>query len=713
MSRKLLTAGRLARLVQTGIISGIVVAALAYPLTTIVGRAVQAGTDAFNAMPNQLPIVPPPQTSNLYAADGKTLITSFYEEYRQYTPLTATSPWIQEAIVATEDARFYQHHGVDLHGTVRAFVANRQAGEVSQGASTLTMQYVRNAQRDAAATPQEAVDATERSASRKLREMRMAVELEKRMTKAQILEGYLNVAYFGHRAYGIYAAAQIYFSTSPAKLTLPQAAMLAGLVQAPTAYDPGGRDPTAAQQRRNYVIDRMAQLGYITDVEAAAAKRTRLGLRLYTPPNDCASVARSHNDWGFFCDEFKAWWMTQEQFGTTPLQRLDKLRTGGYRIVSTLDPRIQASALRHVKQQTGGVNNRFAVGTVFLEPGTGRIKAMAINRIYSIDQSHNPLSSDWLKRRHHVKANYPRTVNMLLGGGDENGYQAGSTFKYFVLLAALEKGYPLSTTIYAPQRLMTRFSASGPGSCGGRWCPQNASGSDTGPQTIWSGWGKSVNTFWVQLEERVGPASAVRMAERLGLTWHNAVDERLASKHAKDWGSFTLGTAQTTPLEMAAAYATVAADGIFCKPLAANSIVGPDGKGVPVIPECTRAVSTAVARGAVDAMRCTTGYGAARGSCGGWSTAPRAYPTVGRPFAGKTGTTDDNRSAWFIGFTPQLIGAAFVANPDKPTDVAGGSRHDWPMTVVPAVMHEAMVGKPVRYFTPPPSSVVGGRGRRH
>ncbi|MBO0869339.1 MAG: transglycosylase domain-containing protein [Micromonosporaceae bacterium] len=708
MSRRLFTAGRLAKLLHTGVIGGIVLAALAYPTTVIAGRALQAGADAIEGMPSQLAIVPPPQTSYLYASDGRTLITSFYEEYRRYTSLADTSPWIQEAIVAAEDARFYQHHGVDLHGTIRAFVANNQAGQVSQGASTLTMQYVRNAERDAAATPQAAVNATERSAGRKLREMKLAVELEKRMTKAQILEGYLNVAYFGHRAYGIFAAAQIYFSTSPARLTLSQAAMLAGLVQAPTAYDPGGRNQTAARQRRDYVIDRMAQLGYVTAEQAAAAKGAPLALHLYNPPNDCTSVNRKHIDWGFFCDEFKAWWMTQAQFGANPLQRLDKLRTGGYAIVSTLDPKIQASALRHVNEQTGGVGNRFAVGSVFMEPGTGRIKAMAVNRIYSLNQSHNPLSSDPQKRRHNVRATYPRTVNMLLGGGPDAGYQAGSTFKYFVLLAALEKGYPLSTTIYAPERLMTRFSASGPGSCGGRWCPQNASGSDTGPQTIWSGWGKSVNTFWVQLEERVGPASAVHMAERLGLTWHNGVDRRLATRFPNDWGSFTLGTAQTTPLEMAAAYATVAADGWFCRPLAAQSIVGPDGQSVPVKPDCTRAVSQAVARGAVDAMRCTTGYGAARGSCGGWSTAPRAYATVGRPFAGKTGTTDDNRSAWFIGFTPQLIGAAFVADPDNPLDVAGGGRHDWPMTVIPATIHDAMRGKPVLGFTPPPSSVVNG-----
>ncbi len=197
---------------------------------------------------------------------------------------------MQKAIVASEDARFYEHHGVDVKGVVRAFVANQQAGSVSQGASTLTMQYVRNVQRDSAQTPREVAEATAQTHVRKLREMRLAVAVERELTKEQILERYLNVAYFGHRAYGVYAAAEVYFSKRPKDLTVSEAAMLAGLVKAPSAYDPSGRNKALALERRNYVIDRMTELKYVSAKTAASAKKQPIRLDLTDPSNDCISV---------------------------------------------------------------------------------------------------------------------------------------------------------------------------------------------------------------------------------------------------------------------------------------------------------------------------------------------------------------------------------------------------------------------------------------
>jgi membrane peptidoglycan carboxypeptidase len=719
MKTALTAVGRLTPLMRAGLIAGVVVAAVAYPLAAMAGLGAKAATDNFDKMPSDLTIVPPPQTSYVYADDGKTLLTSFYEEDRKYTSLTQMSPWIQEAIIAAEDSRFYQHHGVDVKGTLRAFVANQQAGTVAQGASTLTMQYVRNALRDAASTPQEAVDATAQSTSRKVREMKLAVDLEKKMTKEQILEGYLNIAYFGHRAYGIYAAADIYFSKSPGALTLDEAAMIAGLVQAPSAYDPAATDQTAALQRRNYVIDRMAGLGYLSPDEAAQAKAAPIALKLTDPPNDCISVPGNHNDWGYFCDEFKQWWMNQPAFGANPEARLENLRRGGYNIVSSLDPKTQSAAMRHTVADSP-IGDKYALGSVFIEPGTGLIKAMSVNRVYSLDQSNNGPNTDPNKRGANIPSNYPNTVNMLMGGGNVSGYQAGSTFKFFTMLAALEKGMTLNTAIYSPPKLMTPYPvAAGPASCGGVWCPINASPSMTGVQTMWSGWGKSVNTYWVQVEERVGAENAVGMAERLGLTWHNEVDSGLAQPdRAGGWGAFTLGVADTTPLEMANAYATVAADGSYCEPLPVLSITGTDGKPammkgsdgkqIPAAtPRCKQAVSRDVARGAVDAMRCTTGYGAATGSCGDWSTSPQSYPMVGRPFAGKTGTTDDTRSAWFVGITPQLAGASFVADPDNPFDVAGDWQSNKPVDAVGLTIRDSLAGSPIGYFTPPPPNIVG------
>jgi membrane peptidoglycan carboxypeptidase len=716
MKRMLTTVARLAPLVRTGLIGGVAVAALTYPMAALAGLALKSGADTLDSLPRKLLIVPSPQTSYVYAADGKTLLTTFYEEDRKYIPISQVSRLIQRAILAAEDARFYEHHGVDLKGTVRAFVANQQAGGVSQGASTLTMQYVRNALRDSADHPQDAIDATAQNSGRKLREMRLAIALEKRMSKTQILEGYLNVAYFGHRAYGIFAASDVYFSKLPAQLTLDEAAMIAGLVQAPSDYDPAGVDRSAALNRRNWVIDRMADLGDITAAEAAKAKAAPITLHLSSPPNDCVSVSPAHNDWGFFCDVFKQWWLQQPSFGRDRAARMDNLRRGGYTIVTSLDPGVQASAMRHITDNSK-IGNKFALGGVFVEPGTGLVKSVAVNRTYSLDQSRNPPNTDPAKRATGIPANYPNTVNMLLGGGSEIGYQAGSTFKLFTMLTALEKGYGLGMRFYAPSRLTSIYYTgwNDPYVCaGGHWCPHNASKGMTGTQNMWSGFGKSVNTYWVQVEQKVGAQNAVAMAQRLGLSWHTDIDRLQASPaKARTWGAFTLGVADTTPLEMAVAYATVAAEGVHCAALPVRSItkadgrplLGPDGKPVAT-PRCDQAISRDVALAAIDAARCVTGYGAAGGSCGNWSTAPGAYPAVGRPFAGKTGTTDDTRAAWFIGFTPQLAGAAFVADPDNPFDVAGEWQYKKPIAAVTLTIRDAMRGLPARGFAPPPASMV-------
>jgi membrane peptidoglycan carboxypeptidase len=417
-------------------------------------------------------------------------------------------------------------------------------------------------------------------------------------------------------------------------------------------------------------------------------------------------VSRKHNDWGYFCDMFKNWWMQQKAFGATPQQREENLRRGGYTIVTTLDPKIQRIAMNEVtsKQRIG---TSYAHGLVAIEPGTGKIRAAAVNRRYSLNQENNGPHSDFGKRRADVPSSYPNTVAPLLGGGNMPGYQAGSTFKIFTMVAALDMGLPLNTRINAPGRLVSIYPSGGPGSCGGRWCPRNASASMTGVQTMWSGFGKSVNTYFVKLEQQIGAERAVRMAERLGLTWHTDIDRMMASpKRAKGWGSFTLGVADTTPLEMANAYATVAADGKYCSPLPVHSITDVAGNRLDVAgPDCRQAVSPQVARAAVDAMRCVTGYRAATGSCGGWSTAPGVYRAVGRPVAGKTGTTDDTRAAWFVGFTPSLAAASFIADPDNPFHVAGDGNSWKPIQSVSNVLRRALQGTPVEHFKPPSRQV--------
>ena len=219
-----------------------------------------------------------------------------------------------------------------------------------------------------------------------------------------------------------------------------------------------------------------------------------------------------------------------------------------------------------------------------------------------------------------------------------------------------------------------------------------------------------MNTFFVQLEQMVGAEKVVRMAERLGLTWRTEVDQRLASpEQANGWGAFTLGVSDTTPVELANAYATLAADGVYCEATPILSIT--NSRGQPVAagnPKCKQAVSAEVARGAVDVTRCPPGGQPFRGSCGGWTTAPGIAAAVGRPMGGKTGTTDDTRSAWFVGFTPELSAASFIADPDYPFHFAG----DWnaPKTnnAVAGLLNRGLEGVPVRDFTPPSGRTVGG-----
>jgi membrane peptidoglycan carboxypeptidase len=701
-------AGKVAPLVRAGLIAGLVLAGLAYPLAALAGMGVKAGTTALQSMPEELILVPNAQATYVYANDNKTLLTAFYEEYRKPTKIAEMSPYVTEAIVASEDTRFYEHNGVDAKGVARAFVANQQAGGVSQGASTLTMQYVRMALRDAASTPKEALEATEQTTARKLREMRLAIELEKRISKQEILERYLNSAYFGHRAYGIYAAAQIFFSKLPKDLTLNEAALLAGLVKAPSAYDPATQDRAAATERRDYVVDQMQKMGSITPAQAVTAKKTKIKLRLSTPPNDCVSIADVHNDWGFFCDYFKTWWEEQPAFGANIQERQETLRRGGYRVVTSIDPKIQASAVEHVLDKERQ-RSRYAHGEVVVEPNTGRILSMAVNRRYSLDQSGNGRHSDPAKRRDDLKGNYPNTVNPLLGGGDMAGYQAGSTFKIFTMLAALDAGMPLSTAFDSPQQYVSKYiTAPGPATCGRHWCPHNSTKAMTGRQTMWSGFGKSVNTYFVQLEEQVGADKAVAMAEKLGLKWRTDVDKMLATpEHAGGWGAFTLGVSDATPIEMANVFATLAAEGNYCETLPVQAIKNRDGSNAKyhgkliAAPRCHRVISANVARAATDAAACVTGYGASSGDCGGWETSPMVYATLKRPVAGKSGTTDSNRTAWFCGFTPQLAAAAFVADPDNPEDFVGAGRSTISKYTVAETLKDALKGRPKLKFTPP------------
>ncbi|MEV4762323.1 transglycosylase domain-containing protein [Micromonospora chokoriensis] len=682
---------KLLTVVIAGVLAGLVLAAAALPAALVFGIGFSNLSTPYSELPNTLRTPPTAQRSNLYANDGTTLITSFYQEDRVDVPLHEVAPVMRQAIIAAEDVRFYQHSGVDLRGVVRAFTVNKRDGQTRQGASTLTMQYVRNVLgSDPRLTEAQRVAATEVTTVRKLQEMRYALALERELDKEEILTRYLNIAYFGAGAYGIAAASKRYFSRSPADLTLAQAALLAGLVRSPDSDDPINGDADSALERRAYVLERLVESGQVPVDVAAAARAEPLQLQPSETPNDCTGVPETHNDWGFFCDWFTRWWSSQAAFGASADERQRTLRRGGFSIVSSLDPAVQQATTEQVLKIYRPTDAE-AVPTAVVQPGTGRVLAMSVNRAYSVQD--NPVG----------QKNRPNTVNQLVaGGGAIEGYQGGSTFKLFTMLAALESGLPLSTEFVAPTQLLTRFPVTGQASCDGRWCPANASPSSMdGPRTMWSAFGRSVNTYFAWLTEKVGADRVVEMAERLGIVLRADSDANLARYGAKNWGPFTLGVAATTPLDLATAYATVAAEGTWCAPLPVVSITDSGGRPVDAAkPDCRQVLDADVARAATDASRCPVGDQSMYGRCDG-ATAPRLRAQVGRPVAGKTGSSERYETETVVAFTPQLAVASMAANPDDPRDAVGQAVQARMVDAVGKVLVVGLRDQPVRDFVPP------------
>ncbi|MBO4206376.1 transglycosylase domain-containing protein [Micromonospora echinofusca] len=699
MNRALLH--RLVTILVAGVVAGVLLAAVALPTALLLGLGFQSFVSPYGELPRQLLHPVSAQRSDLYASDGRTLITSFYTENRTDVPLAAIAPVMRQAIIAAEDIRFHSHNGVDVRGLIRALVANGTGGQTRQGASTLTMQYVRNVLgSDPTLTEEQRAAATEISNGRKIREMRYALALEREIDKDEILRRYLNIAYFGAGAYGIAAASKRYFSKPPAELTLAEAALLAGLVRSPNTDDPINGDADAARDRRGYVLQQMVTLGAITQEMADQAGGEPVTLRTSTDPNDCSAVAPAHRDWGYFCDWFQQWWNAQSAFGTTVEERQRALRRGGYRIVSSLDPGVQATTLQQVLSVYDHTNPR-ALPTAVVEPGTGRVVAMAVNRQYSLKE--NPAG----------QPNRPNTVNPLVaGGGTIEGYQAGSTFKLFTMLAALEAGLPLAKEIDSPSKTTTRWRISGTAaSCGGYWCPANADPKwMNGKRTMWTGFGRSVNTYFVKLAEQVGVDRSVEMAERLGIVFRAASDARLAIDGAAEWGPFVLGVSATTPLDLANAYATVAAEGVYCVPLPVRSVTDSSGQPVPGTgPDCRRVLRADVARAATDAARCPVGDQSAYKRCDGGS-APDLFKTLARPVAGKTGTTDGTATEVVVAYTPQLAVASIAANPDDPGEPVKTRVQPKMVDAVARILAAALRDQPKLGFTPPSQAIALGTG---
>ncbi|GIG58868.1 transglycosylase [Longispora fulva] len=698
-----------ASLLVCGILAGVVVAAVAFPAVAVSGLAAKSGAEAFENLPSELKTPPAPQITYVNASDGKTLLAMLYDENRRDVALTGVADIMQKAMVAAEDTRFYEHKGVDPKGVVRAFVANNGSDDGdTQGASTLTMQYVRQSLRYNATTPQEVLAAVAQTPARKLKEMRYALALEKKLTKAQILERYLNISYFGHQAYGISSASQVYFNKPPDKLTLAEASLLAGLVKSPSEYDPTLKNGKQfALDRRTYVLEQMVKLKMVTQAEADEAAKAPMNITAHDLPNGCVNV--QPNNAGFFCDFLVSWWKEQPAFGEGPGEREDRLKRGGYTITTTLDLNLQNTAVANLNDQISN-RNSIAITTAAIEPGTGRVQAMAANRNYSLDQSGNGATTDPAKQGQ--KGTWPNTTNPLVsGGGDITGYQAGSTFKIFTLVAALDAGFPLAYTINAKSPYISnRYwnSEKGDSSCNydaGRqeyhYCPKNDNASwMNGNRSMWTGFGRSVNTFFVPLQEKVGTSKVVKAAQDAGIKFRSKGDAEIyAGPAADNYGSFTLGVTATTPLDLANAYATLAAGGNRCEPIPVLEIKDPAGNKVDgATPKCSQTIKPDVANAAIDAARCPLDDQSAAHKCDG-ATANGFHSTVGRPVAGKTGTSDETSST-VVATTPQLSMAAIAADPDNPQRGAT-NMHNQVNNLVSRTLRDGLKGKEVKNFTPP------------
>jgi membrane peptidoglycan carboxypeptidase len=605
---------------------GVVVAGLAIPFAGVVGIGARNVANSMDELPAELETGDLPQRTRILDSDGK-LITTLYDENRINRSLDQISRNMTQAIVSIEDYRFYQHGALDLKGTLRAFVTNQANNGTVQGGSSITQQLVKITLQQQAKTEEERKAATEDSYARKLKELRYAIAMEETHTKDWILERYLNAAYFGDGAYGVQAAAKHYFGVNANKLSLTQAATLAGLVKNPTGYDPTNA-PDRALARRNVVLDRMNQLGVINDQQATQAKASPLGLHVQKANNGCVNSSAS-----FFCDYVINWLLKDGGLpGKTSKERMEYLQSGGLTIKTTLDMRYQKAADDSVAAHVAPTDQ--AIGALaMVEPGTGNVKALAQSR---------PMGRD--KKAGETYLNYivPQEY------GDSNGFQAGSTFKLFVLASAIEyNGFPLHQKISSPETKIIPESSfkgcAGDGNRVGEWTVHNSTSS--GSMDAYSGTRESVNTFFAQLEEVTGLCEPYKMAQSMGVELTDPSSERVPS--------FTLGVPSVSPLEMAGAYATVAARGLHCDSRPVTSITDSDGKAVKTYDKsCQQVMAQGTADAVNDILRGVQEPGGFGGDAGlGLSV----------PSAAKTGTINENMTVWYDGYTPTLATASMIA----------------------------------------------------
>ncbi|HVM40865.1 MAG TPA: PBP1A family penicillin-binding protein, partial [Acidimicrobiia bacterium] len=576
------------------------------------------------------------RTSFVYDVEGNVIAKLHHEEDREPVTLDEIADVLENAVIAIEDERFWAHNGVDIQATVRALMRNIEGGEVIEGGSTITQQYVKNV-----------LIGRERTVGRKVKEASLAYQMERKYSKEAILEKYLNTVYFGNGAYGAQAAAKRWFSKTARQLTLSEAALLAGMIRAPERYD-ALRSPEAAEARRQTVLRRMERLGMITTEEMEEA---------FEEPPEIEEPDERYPA-GHYVREVIEFVLDNEEFGETRQERRDLLFKGGLKIHTNIDMRMQRAAEE-------------AVGEVLSEPGD------PIAAMVAIDPHTGAVRAVW--------GGYD-----FFAGGDKakfnfatrDGRQAGSAFKVYALTAALAEGIGPFQVYPAPATANLKYD-------GGRqtWKVSNYGGGGYGSLTLTEATVRSANTVYAKLILDVGPKIVNDLATEMG------VKSKLAPHPAS-----VLGTNDVTPLDMAAGFSTLAADGIRTDPKFVSRIVDGDGKVIYEAPKTRRRVlSQMVVRNVNQILQ--------RVVTSGTGTAARLSD---RPAAGKTGTAQQWRDAWFVGYTPDLVAAVWVGFPQGQismtpprtrTRVTGGS---WPAQIWKLFMEEAHKGIPPSDFPDAP-----------
>ena len=612
-------------------VGGILSAGFAAPFVGVTAALTRASAELFEELPSDFNVQQPSQISTLLAADG-TEITKFYAENRIVVPLSSISVNMQNAIVAVEDQRFYQHQGVDPTGMVRALVSNN-AGGSRQGASTLTQQYVRNTLIETGLKNDDhkiIKDATESTVARKLREMKFALSLEQKYSKQQILEGYLNIAAFSPSTYGVEASSLHYFNKHAKDLTVAEAALLAGTTNAPSAYDPESQ-PELAKNRRDWVLSKMLEEKFITQEQYDEAVSSEIQLDVQEAPAGCGAAG----NYAYFCTYVVNEILGSENFGPDVASRRQLLTRGGLKITTTLDRARQNAADGIIQANTPIGDSDGANSTIVsVEPGTGRIQALAQNTNYEDSQL--------------VFAADAKHGGVELPDGNV-GFQPGSTFKALILAEWLKTGHTASQTVnasaprtYAPNTFNIPCA---PELAAGSWTVNNVAGTNAGNMSVRDATKQSINVGFTEMLRQLDVCDVTQFAASIG------VSKADGSQLDPD-PSLALGAKPVPPLSMANAYATFASGGKYCKPVAIDSILDASGTSMAVpSADCTQAMDQNVADQTAITLQATSEPGGTAKDAG-----------IGRAIAGKTGTTDEAENAWFVGFTPQLSTAVWIGD---------------------------------------------------